>query len=91
MTGNIDMTSSDRHASCAGSRDLVADGKDASPKEWAVMINRHPTVVRQVLQVINSSYGHLPMPIASVQQAVVYLGFNTVRNLADDLSLTCVA
>ena len=55
------------------------------------MINRHPTVVRQVLQVINSSYGHLPMPIASVQQAVVYLGFNTVRNLADDLSLTCVA
>jgi len=82
---------------------MVADGSfgqraqpfvedhDVSPKEWAVMINQHPTIVQKVLQVINSSYGHLPTPIASVQQAVVYLGFNTVRNLAGDLASTCAA
>lgn len=103
MSGGKDMTRSDRQPSFAGMQGLVADGtfgqrtlplvdgKDVSPKEWAVMINRHPSIVHKVLQVINSSYSHLPTPIASVQQAVVYLGFNTVRNLAGTVSPTCTA
>jgi len=68
---------------------ILALTRDANctPKDWATVIGNHPAVTRQILKIVNSVYDFLPNPIASVQQAMVYLGFNTVKNIAGDIAL----
>jgi putative nucleotidyltransferase with HDIG domain len=39
-------------------------------------------VTVKVLRVVNSAYYSLPKQISSINHAVVYLGFNTIKNLA---------
>ncbi len=70
-------------------QEILALTRDANcnPKDWANVIGNHPAVTRQILRIVNSAYGFLPSPIASVQQAMVYLGFNTVKNIAGDIAL----
>ncbi|WP_054774159.1 HDOD domain-containing protein [Methylogaea oryzae] len=53
-----------------------------SPKELVQVIETDPVMTIKVLKVINSSYYSFPKKITSVSQCVVYLGFNTVKNLA---------
>ena len=70
-------------------QEILALTRDANctPKAWATVIGNHPAVTRQILKIVNSAYDFLPRPIASVQQAMVYLGFNTVKNIAGDIAL----
>ncbi len=52
------------------------------PKDLVAIIEKDPVMTMKVLKVINSAYYNLPNKITSVNQSVVYLGLNTVKNLA---------
>lgn len=65
---------------------LTRDG-NCTPKALAAVIGNYPAVTRQILKIVNSAYDFLPSPIASVQEAMVYVGFNTVKNIAGDIAL----
>jgi putative nucleotidyltransferase with HDIG domain len=64
--------------------------RDAScaPKDLVEVIDRDPVVTVKVLRVVNSAYYSLPRKISSISHAVVFLGFNTVKNLS--LSIAAV-
>ena len=55
---------------------------NCSPKELVQVIDKDPVVTVKILRVVNSTYFALPRQITSVDHAVVYLGFNTIKNLA---------
>jgi putative nucleotidyltransferase with HDIG domain len=55
---------------------------NCTPKEIVQVIDKDPVVTVKILKVVNSSYYSLPRQISSVNHAVVYLGFNTIKNLA---------
>ena len=52
------------------------------PKEIVGVIEKDPVMTVKIFKVINSAYFSLPNKITSVGQSVVYLGINTVKNLA---------
>ncbi len=52
------------------------------PKELVAVIEKDPVMTVKILKAINSAYYSLPSKITSVGQSVVYLGINTVKNLA---------
>jgi putative nucleotidyltransferase with HDIG domain len=53
-----------------------------APKDLVQVIDRDPVVTVKVLRVVNSAYYGLAKQITSVDHAVVFLGFNTIKNLA---------
>ena len=55
---------------------------DASAKELVDVIDKDPVITVRILKVVNSAYYSLPKQITSVGHAVVYMGFNTIKNLA---------
>ncbi len=52
------------------------------PKELVSVIEKDPVITMKVLRVVNSAQLGLTTKITSVNQSVVYLGQNTVKNLA---------
>ncbi len=52
------------------------------PKEIVSVIEKDPVMTMKIFKVINSAYYGLPNKITSVGQSVVYLGINTIKNLA---------
>ena len=52
------------------------------PKEVVAVIEKDPVMTVKILKIINSAYYSLPSRITSVGQSVVYLGINTIKNLA---------
>jgi HD-like signal output (HDOD) protein len=52
------------------------------PKEIVGVIEKDPVMTMKIFKVINSAYYSLPNKITSVGQSVIYLGINTVKNLA---------
>lgn len=61
---------------------------NCTPKNIMEVIEKDPVMTIKVLKVINSAYFSLPYKITSVDRAVVYIGINTIKNLA--LSLAAV-
>lgn len=55
---------------------------NCTPKDLVQVIGKDPVVTVRILRVVNSSYYSLPKKISSLEHAVVYLGFNTIKNLA---------
>jgi putative nucleotidyltransferase with HDIG domain len=55
---------------------------NCSPKDLVQVIDKDPVVTVKVLKVVNSAYYSLPKQITSINHAVVYMGFNTIKNLA---------
>lgn len=55
---------------------------NCSPKDLVQVIDKDPVVTVKVLRVVNSAYYSVPKQITSINHAVVYLGFNTIKNLA---------
>ncbi|MCX7192780.1 MAG: HDOD domain-containing protein [Proteobacteria bacterium] len=55
---------------------------NCSPKELVMVIEKDPVMTMKLLRVINSACYGLPKQITSVNQAMVYLGLNTVKNMA---------
>lgn len=59
----------------------IASG-DASAASIARVLERDVAMCAKVLQLVNSAYFGVPRPVHSIEEAVVLLGFNLVRNLA---------
>lgn len=55
---------------------------NCSPKELVTVIEKDPIMTMKLLRVLNSAYFSFPTQITSVNQCVVYLGLNTVKNMA---------
>ena len=53
-----------------------------SPKDLVQVIDKDPVMTVKVLRVIDSAHYSLPKQVTSINHAVVYLGFNTIKNLA---------
>jgi putative nucleotidyltransferase with HDIG domain len=55
---------------------------NSTPKDLVQVIDKDPVVTVKILKVVNSAYYSLPKQITSIGNAVVYMGFNTIKNLA---------
>jgi len=55
---------------------------NCTPKALVEVIDTDPVVTVKILRAVNSAYYGLPKQITSIHHAVVYLGFNTIKNLA---------
>jgi HD-like signal output (HDOD) protein len=55
---------------------------NCTPKDLVDVIDKDPVVTVKILKVVNSAYYGLPRQITSIGHAVVFLGFNTIKNLA---------
>lgn len=55
---------------------------NCSAKELVMVIEKDPVMTMRLLRIINSAYYSFPKQVTSVNQSVVYLGLNTVKNMA---------
>jgi putative nucleotidyltransferase with HDIG domain len=55
---------------------------NCSPRELIQVIEKDPLVTVKVLKVVNSAYYSMPRQVTSISHAVVYLGLNTIKNIA---------
>lgn len=55
---------------------------NCSPKDLVTVIEKDPVMTMKLLRVLNSAYYSFPKQITSVNQSVVYLGLNTIKNMA---------
>lgn len=55
---------------------------NCSPRELVAVIETDPVLTMKVLRILNSAYYSFSKQITSVNQSVVYLGLNTIKNLA---------
>ncbi|HUY03276.1 MAG TPA: HDOD domain-containing protein [Rhodocyclaceae bacterium] len=55
---------------------------NCTPRELVGIIEKDPVITLKVLRVVNSAQLSLPTKITSINQSVVYLGVNTIKNLA---------
>ena len=55
---------------------------NCSPKDLVGVIEKDPVMTMKILRVLNSAYYSFPREITSVNQSVVMLGLNTVKNMA---------
>jgi len=52
------------------------------PKDLVAVIEKDPVIAIKILKIVNSAFYSLPNKITSINHSVVYLGINTVKNLA---------
>lgn len=55
---------------------------NCNPKELVQVIEHDPVLILKILKLVNSSYFGLAQKISSINHAVVYVGLNTIKNLA---------
>ncbi|MBF0255974.1 MAG: HDOD domain-containing protein [Gammaproteobacteria bacterium] len=55
---------------------------DCSPKELVKVIEHDPVMTMKILKLVNSAFFGLARPINSINHGVVYVGINTIKNLA---------
>jgi len=55
---------------------------ECSPKELVQVIEHDPIMTVKILKLVNSAFYGLPRPINSINHGVVYIGINTIKNLA---------
>jgi putative nucleotidyltransferase with HDIG domain len=55
---------------------------NCEPKELVMVIEKDPVMTMKLLRILNSAYYSFPKQIISVNQSVVYLGLNTIKNMA---------
>jgi putative nucleotidyltransferase with HDIG domain len=55
---------------------------NCAPKDLVLVIESDPLVTLKVLRVVNSAHYGLPKQVTSIGHAVVYLGLNTIKNVA---------
>lgn len=63
--------------------------EDVSAAEVAQIVASDSAVAAKVLHVVNSAFFRLARPITRIEQAVVHLGFNAIRNLALSAEVFC--
>jgi len=55
---------------------------NCAPKDLVQVIEHDPVITMKLLKLVNSAFFSLANSVASVRHALVYLGLNTVKNLA---------
>jgi HD-like signal output (HDOD) protein len=55
---------------------------NSDPKDLVEVIEHDPILIMRILKLVNSPYFGLAQKITSINHAVVYIGINTVKNLA---------
>jgi putative nucleotidyltransferase with HDIG domain len=55
---------------------------NCNPSELVKVIEHDPVLVLRILKMVNSSYFGLAKKITSVNHAIIYIGLNTIKNLA---------
>jgi len=60
----------------------LANRMNTPPAEIVAAIRLDPVLTGKVLQLVNSAYFELAQRVTSLNRAVVYLGINTIKNLA---------
>ena len=55
---------------------------NSQPKELVAVIETDPVMMVKILKVLNSAYYNWPNKVTSINRSVVYLGVNTIKNLA---------
>jgi HD-like signal output (HDOD) protein len=65
--------------------DLTRD-INCQPKDLVAVIEKDPVIAIKMLKIVNSAYYSLPSKITSINHSIVYLGLNTVKNLALNFS-----
>ncbi len=55
---------------------------NCAPKDLVQVIEHDPVITMKLLKLVNSAFFSLARSISSVRHALVYLGLNTVKNLA---------
>lgn len=65
----------------------ACDDDDTPLTEIAAIINKDPVLSFKVLQLVNSAYYGFRYSFKGIEQAVIYLGANTIKNLAITMSI----
>lgn len=65
----------------------LLDDPASSVKQINEVMSQDPALVAKILKVVNSAFYGLPNRVSSIQQAIVILGFNTVKSLAISASV----
>jgi putative nucleotidyltransferase with HDIG domain len=65
----------------------LIDSPDSSAEDVNKVMERDPALVGKILKLVNSAYYGLPNKVNSVRQAIVILGFSTVKSLAISASV----
>ncbi|TKB23317.1 HDOD domain-containing protein [Desulfopila sp. IMCC35006] len=65
----------------------ACDDEDTAMADIAAIISRDPVLTCKVLQLVNSTYYGCRYSFSNIEQAVVYLGENTIKNLAITMSV----
>jgi signal transduction histidine kinase/HD-like signal output (HDOD) protein len=60
----------------------ACDNDLSSSEELASIISADPALTSKLLQIIRSSYVNLPNDVSNIKTAVLYLGLETIRNIA---------
>ena len=55
---------------------------NAAPKDLVRLVEHDPILTIKVLKLVNSAYFGLSKKVTSIKQGVVYIGINTIKNLA---------
>lgn len=55
---------------------------NCDPKELVRVIEHDPVLILKILNLVNSAYFGLAQQITSINHAIIYIGVNTVKNLA---------
>jgi HD-like signal output (HDOD) protein/nitrogen-specific signal transduction histidine kinase len=65
----------------------ACDNDDTPMSEIAAIISKDPVLSFKVLQLVNSAFYGFRYSFTGIEQAVVYLGANTIKNLAITMSV----
>ena len=60
----------------------LTSNSQCAPKDLVAVIEHDPILTIKVLKLVNSAYFGLAQEVTSVHHAVVYMGLNTIKNLA---------
>lgn len=60
----------------------ACDNDTSNSEELAHIISADPSMTSKLLQIIGSSYLNLPKEVSNIKTAVLYLGLETIRNIA---------
>lgn len=60
----------------------MLDDPTTSVKDINEVMGQDPALVAKILKIVNSAFYSLPNRVSSISQAIVILGFNTVKSLA---------
>ena len=67
----------------------ACDNQSTPLNQVASLIDKDPSLSYKVLQLVNSAYFGLKTTYSGVDQAVVYLGVNSVKNMAVTAAIHC--